>query len=66
MDLTACQPIWVMLCQEFSFEYIHFVAELGDFDHKRHTYGYVSEFRFGPHQTEELEDTAADLHRTLM
>lgn len=42
-----------------------FVAELGDYDHQRLAIGYVSEFRFVPNQTEELEDTIAALHRRL-
>ncbi|CAH2102519.1 unnamed protein product [Euphydryas editha] len=40
-------------------------SELGDYDHRRHMPGYVSEFRLIAHQTPELEARAADIHRTL-
>lgn len=40
-------------------------AELGDYDPRRHTLGYVSEFRLLAHQTPEFEGRAADIHRTL-
>ena len=40
-------------------------SELGDYDIKRHTYGYVSEFRFVPNQTEDLEHRIMQIHRTL-
>lgn len=32
-----------------------FPAELGDYDPEVHTPGFISEFRFIPEQTEELE-----------
>ena len=41
-------------------------AELGDYDPKRHSEGYISEFRFVPNQTEELEQRITSVHRTLM
>ncbi|XP_064609138.1 band 4.1-like protein 4 [Liolophura sinensis] len=41
-------------------------SELGDFDPKRHTVGYVSEFQLLPNQTEELEDRIAGVHRELV
>lgn len=41
------------------------IAELGDYDPRRHAPGYVSEFRLLAHQTPELETRAADIHRTL-
>jgi len=41
-------------------------AELGDYDPKRHSPGYVSEFRFIPNQTEELEARIGQLHKMLM
>ncbi|XP_061385867.1 band 4.1-like protein 4 isoform X2 [Danaus plexippus] len=40
-------------------------SELGDYDPRRHTLGYVSEFRLLAHQTPEFEGRAADIHRTL-
>ncbi|XP_026319959.1 band 4.1-like protein 4 isoform X2 [Hyposmocoma kahamanoa] len=40
-------------------------SELGDYDPRRHTPGYVSEFRLLAHQTPELETRAAEIHRTL-
>lgn len=33
----------------------HFAAELGDYDPDVHTPGTVSEFRFVPNQTEDME-----------
>ncbi|KAH1003108.1 band 4.1-like protein 4 [Dendroctonus ponderosae] len=41
-------------------------SELGDFDPRRHGYGYVSEFRFLPNQSAELELRIAELHQTLI
>ncbi|CAG9796588.1 unnamed protein product [Diatraea saccharalis] len=41
------------------------VSELGDYDPRRHSSGYVSEFRLLAHQTPELEARAAEIHRTL-
>ncbi|XP_031573652.1 band 4.1-like protein 4 [Actinia tenebrosa] len=40
-------------------------SELGDFDPRQHTQGYVSEFRFIPKQTEELEAKIMDCHKRL-
>ena len=40
-------------------------AELGDYDPKRHSPGYVSEFRFVPNQTEDLEVRISQLHKML-
>ncbi|XP_075923344.1 band 4.1-like protein 3 isoform X5 [Petromyzon marinus] len=39
-------------------------AELGDFDPEEHAGDYVSEFRFAPNQTRELEDKVVELHKT--
>ncbi|CAH1170518.1 unnamed protein product [Phaedon cochleariae] len=41
-------------------------SELGDFDPRRHSPGYVSEFRFLPNQSVELEMRIAELHQTLV
>ncbi|KAL2090775.1 hypothetical protein ACEWY4_013038 [Coilia grayii] len=38
-------------------------AELGDFDHDEHISNYVSDFRFAPNQTRELEDRVMELHK---
>ena len=40
-------------------------AELGDFDPYKHVAGYVSEYRFVPDQKEDLEDTVAQIHKTV-
>ncbi|CAB0015872.1 unnamed protein product, partial [Nesidiocoris tenuis] len=40
-------------------------SELGDFDARRHTPGYVSEFRFIANQTVELENRIASIHTEL-
>uniref|UniRef100_A0AAR2JBJ7 FERM domain-containing protein n=1 Tax=Pygocentrus nattereri TaxID=42514 RepID=A0AAR2JBJ7_PYGNA len=39
-------------------------AELGDYDSDEHGPDYVSEFRFAPNQTRELEERVMELHRT--
>ncbi|XP_017769983.1 PREDICTED: band 4.1-like protein 4, partial [Nicrophorus vespilloides] len=41
-------------------------SELGDYDPRRHSPGYVSEFRFLSNQTLELETRIAELHKTLV
>lgn len=41
-------------------------SELGDYDPRRHSPGYVSEFRFLPNQSVELEMRMAELHQTLV
>ncbi|XP_075729825.1 erythrocyte membrane protein band 4.1 like coracle isoform X2 [Rhipicephalus microplus] len=38
-------------------------AELGDFDPDDHGRNYLSEFRFAPNQTPELEDKVMELHK---
>ena len=41
-------------------------AEIGDYDSSKHSYfGYVSEFRFTPDQTKDLEFRIAELHKQL-
>ncbi|XP_053309859.1 band 4.1-like protein 1 isoform X9 [Spea bombifrons] len=39
-------------------------AELGDFDSEEHHGNYVSELRFSPNQTRELEERVMELHKT--
>ncbi|XP_075216694.1 uncharacterized protein LOC142322004 [Lycorma delicatula] len=41
-------------------------SELGDYDPRRHSPGYVSEFRFLSNQTVELENKIAQLHKEMM
>ncbi|XP_011184722.2 uncharacterized protein LOC105213533 isoform X1 [Zeugodacus cucurbitae] len=41
-------------------------SELGDYDQRRHSKGYVSEFRLLPNQSSELETRVAELHQQLM
>ncbi|CAL9704416.1 unnamed protein product [Knipowitschia caucasica] len=38
-------------------------AELGDYDHDDHGPDYVSDFRFAPNQTRDLEERIMELHR---
>lgn len=38
-------------------------AELGDYDVRRHSHGYVSEFRLVPNQTKELEQRISEIHQ---
>nr|CAD7256049.1 unnamed protein product [Timema shepardi] len=42
------------------------VPELGDYDPRRHSPGYVSEFRFLSNQTVELESRISELHKGLV
>lgn len=44
---------------------LYFPAELGDYDQRRHSKGYVSEFRLLPNQSSELENRVAELHQQL-
>ncbi|XP_069740148.1 band 4.1-like protein 1 isoform X5 [Narcine bancroftii] len=39
-------------------------AELGDYDPEEHGPDYVSEIRFAPNQTKELEERVGELHKT--
>ena len=41
-------------------------SDLGDYDPDQHRHGsdYIRSIQFAPHQTEELLDKIADLHRT--
>lgn len=39
------------------------LAELGDYDGRRHSHGYVSEFRLVPNQTKELEQRISEIHQ---
>lgn len=41
------------------------IAELGDYDARRHSQGYVSEFHLVTKQTKELECRVAELHQRL-
>lgn len=41
------------------------LAELGDYDVRRHSSGYVSEFRLVSNQSKELEVRVAELHQQL-
>ncbi|XP_076356154.1 band 4.1-like protein 4 isoform X2 [Tachypleus tridentatus] len=41
-------------------------SELGDYDYRRHHSGYISEFKFLTHQTEELEAEVLELHKGLV
>lgn len=38
-------------------------AELGDYDQDDHGTDYVSDFRFAPNQTRDLEERVMELHR---
>ena len=42
-----------------------FSAELGDYDPEEHSVATISEFRFVPDQTEELEDAVFEQYKTL-
>lgn len=54
-------------CREFIWRNFTIVpAELGDYDPRRHSLGYVTEFRFLANQTTELENRIVELHKTLV
>ena len=55
-----------MLCYELQEIFFCVSAELGDYDPRRHSPGYVSEFRFLSNQTVELESRIAELHKGLV
>ena len=38
-------------------------SELGDYDPKEHSFDYLSDFRFAPNQTPELEEKVMELHK---
>lgn len=38
-------------------------SELGDYEPEEHSADYLSEFRFAPNQTQELEEKVAELHK---
>ncbi|XP_072038289.1 band 4.1-like protein 4 isoform X2 [Amphiura filiformis] len=40
-------------------------SEMGDYDAAQHSSGYISEFRFVPNQTEDLESQVSDIHKSL-
>ncbi|XP_063299206.1 band 4.1-like protein 2 isoform X13 [Pelobates fuscus] len=39
-------------------------AELGDYDADEHSIDYISDFKFAPNQTKEMEDKVVELHKT--
>ena len=45
--------------------YLFFSAELGDYDPKQHTHGYVSEFRIISAQTEEFDSDVQAAHASM-
>lgn len=42
-----------------------YTAELGDYDERRHSIGYVSEFRLVANQTRDMEARCTELHQQL-
>jgi hypothetical protein len=58
--------IWFSYLFNFIFYFFSsLIAEVGDYDASKHTYGYVSEFRLVPNQTKELEYRIGELHKQL-
>lgn len=41
-----------------------FSAECGDYDESEHNLGFISEFRFVPNQTEEMEADILEQYKT--
>ncbi|KAF2898763.1 hypothetical protein ILUMI_07413 [Ignelater luminosus] len=62
--LQARLPVSFELAAELGAYIVQ--SELGDYDPRRHSPGYVSEFRFLSNQTLELETRIAELHKTLV
>jgi len=54
--LPACMVVRYLL-------WFMFAAELGDYSPDEHTPGYLSVFRFIPHQSEDFEQTVSEHHR---
>jgi len=44
---------------------VELAAELGDYDPVEHTLGFISQFRFVPQQTEELEMGVVEWYKML-
>lgn len=47
------------------FFILFLTAELGDHDSRRHSSGYISEFRFIANQSPELENRISELHKSM-
>ena len=47
------------------YRFVQLSAEIGDFDPLIHTAAFVSEFRFMPVQTEEMEVEIRDIYKHL-
>ncbi|KAB0801211.1 hypothetical protein PPYR_05565 [Photinus pyralis] len=62
--LQARLPVSFELAAELGAYIVQ--SELGDYDSRRHSSGYTSEFRFLSNQTLELETRIAELHKTLV
>ena len=52
---TSCSYVEQLSQSDFRVSFVEFTAEFGDYDPVEHTVGLISEFRFVPQQTEELE-----------
>lgn len=56
---------WFTLLLKLLIFFSNFTAELGDYDSRRNSPGYVSEFRLSTNQTRELEIRISELHQQL-
>lgn len=55
----------ILLCTFHKKLFLFISAELGDYDPRRHSNGYVSEFRLIANQSKELENRVMELHQQL-
>lgn len=62
VSYTTTADSW---CIETLLFFLSSTAELGDYDASKHTYGYISEFRFVPNQTKDLEHRIGEVHKQL-
>lgn len=65
MWLYILYTFFLFVCFFFNFKIYIWIAELGDYDPRRHLKGYVSEFRLIANQTNELENRISELHQQL-
>lgn len=64
-DTSLCTTLYPDHCSSLTDFVLSVAAELGDYDPRRHSPGYVSEFRFVANQTAELETKISEHHKEL-
>ena len=62
--VPAVTQVWAEGRRRWQLSSYAVQAELGDYDAEEHVGNYVSELRFAPNQTRELEERIMELHKT--